>query len=273
MKEILSKLFGKIKENKTPAIIAAILTVVLVVAAVGAAYSTQHHDTPADNPSSSELVSSEPVSEDANLKEESQIVESDETEAGEDSAGKLDEAIKEEPQASDTEDTDASKPSSNPSVKPTTNKKPTTSKKPTSSTASKPSTSSGSSSSTKKDYFDASELTGTQADVGKVVGYDSIFSESITVVSVVETTTADGRKCVETTYSNCTATTVVECEYCHKFPCPNGGGKGCLKYNAEEDAAVTCQTCSRPIGNGYDGTCEQTIDWSHGGKISCNHYD
>lgn len=141
------------------------------------------------------------------------------------------------------------------------------------SSSSQPSSSSGSSSSAKKDYFDVSGLTGTQADVGKVVGYSSMLAKDIVVVSVVERTTSDGRKVIQTNLSDGTVTKVVECEYCHKFPCPTGGGKRCPKYDPLKDATVTCQICGRPRGDGYNGTCEQLIDWANGGKVSCNHYD
>lgn len=159
----------------------------------------------------------------------------------------------------------SSKPSSKPATQ-TSSKASTTSSKPstTTNTSSKPSG--------KKDWIDYSLLTGTQADVGKVVGYTTLLGKDITVVSVVEKTRNDGLKEIETTYSFGSATSIVECEYCHGFPCPNGGGEKCSEYNAKEDASVTCQTCGKPRGNGYNGTCKNLIDWSTG-TISCNYYD
>lgn len=268
MKKFLSKLFEKIKENKTSAIIAAILTVVLVATVVCATYLPQHPETPSDAPSSSEVVSSEDSSEDVtldeeiSLEEESQLVESEETSMSEDSLEEPDEVFKEESQVSDTEDTIASKPTSSSSPEPTTNKIPTSS-----------SSSSGSAGTANKDYFDKTNLTGTQADVGKVVGYSSMLGEDIVVVSVTETTTGDGRRVLETVYSDMRSTSIVECKYCHKFPCPEGGGTDCPAYNTQKDATVTCQTCGRPRGNGYNGTCKNLIDWANGGTVSCNHYD
>lgn len=125
----------------------------------------------------------------------------------------------------------------------------------------------------KKDWFDNSILTGSQADVGKVVGYTSLLKQDIIVTSVVEGVSTAGLKFIETTYSNGTVSAVVECKYCHNFPCLNGGGINCPQYNAQNDAAVTCQICGRPIGNGYNGTCQNLTDWANGGTISCNHYD
>ena len=140
-------------------------------------------------------------------------------------------------------------------------------------TESQPTATTNSSTTEKKDWFDESLLTYTQADVGKVVGYSSLINQDITIVSVIEGTTADGRKCIETTYSFGPITSIVECQYCHKFPCPDGGGKDCSKYNVKEDATVTCPRCGKPRGDGYNGTCHGLIDWENGGKASCNYYD
>ena len=130
------------------------------------------------------------------------------------------------------------------------------------------------SASTKKDYFDISSLTGTQADVGKVVGYSSAFAADITVISVVEETTADGRKAIKTRYSDGTGTIIIECEYCHEFPCPEDGRLNCPKYDPQKDGIVTCQQCGRPNGNGYYGTCHGIVNWNDPSKpfLSCNHY-
>ena len=127
--------------------------------------------------------------------------------------------------------------------------------------------------STQQDWFDNSELTGTQADVGKVVGYSSLIKQDITVVSVEERTTSDGRKVIQTNYSFGSSTVVVECEYCHEFPCPDGGGKNCSQYDVLKDGTVYCSRCGKLKGDGYNGTCEGLIDWANGGSISCNYYD
>lgn len=128
-------------------------------------------------------------------------------------------------------------------------------------------------STTKKDYRDISGLTGTQQDVGKVVGYSTLFAKDIIVTSVREEINSDGLKVVVTTFSDGIATCVVQCKYCRQFPCPNGGGEKCPKYDIKLDYAKTCKYCGRPIGNGYNGTCHGLIDWQNGGKHSCNHYD
>ena len=125
----------------------------------------------------------------------------------------------------------------------------------------------------KKDFFDISGLTGTQADVGKVVGYSTAFAADITVTSVTESVTVDGLKTIKTRYSNGTGSVVTECRYCHEFPCPDGGGTSCSQYNVQNDSTVTCQQCGKPKGDGHNGTCYRLIDWNNGGKIICNHYD
>ncbi len=93
------------------------------------------------------------------------------------------------------------------------------------------------------------------------------------MVDVREGTTVTGLKYIDTIYSYGRGTSIVECKYCHKMPCPNGGDEDCPEYDTEEDATVTCQTCGKPRGNGYNGTCKNLIDWANGGKISCNYYD
>lgn len=125
----------------------------------------------------------------------------------------------------------------------------------------------------KKDYLDTSKLTGTQEDVGKVVGYDSLFNEEVTVVRVTEGVNNRGLKYVETTFSDGSSSCVVECEHCHRFPCPDGGGEACSRYDVKLDATKTCQQCGRPKGDGHNGTCHRTIDWDNGGKVICHHYD
>lgn len=125
----------------------------------------------------------------------------------------------------------------------------------------------------KESYMDTSGLTGTQADVGKVVGYNSFLQADVTVTSVVESTTADGLKIVDIYFSDGTANGITECEYCHSFPCPYGGGSSCPSYDVSKDYSVTCPQCSRPIGDGYGGTCYTEIDWDNGGALICNHFD
>ena len=156
----------------------------------------------------------------------------------------------------------------------TTTTKPTTTTKAAEKTNAKPTTTTKKdSASSKKDYLDTSGLTGTQADVGKVVGWSSVLNKNITVVSVTEGVNGRGCKYIETSYSDGTATAIVECKYCHQMPCPQGGGIQCSKYNVKDDGQITCQQCGRPYGDGYNGTCYGTIDWENGGKAICHHYD
>ena len=145
----------------------------------------------------------------------------------------------------------------------------TTASKPTKTTATKVTkTTAG-----KKDYLDTSKLTFTQEDVGKVVGYSSLFDEEITVVEVNEDTDLDGLKYIETVLSDYTTIVVIECKYCHEMPCPDGGKESCSQYDVKKDSRVTCQDCGRPKGDGYNGTCLGTIDWENGGVGICHHYD
>lgn len=125
----------------------------------------------------------------------------------------------------------------------------------------------------KKDYLDISKLTGTQEDVGKVVGYSIGFKADITVVSVEERANADGRKSIVFVLSNGTAHSIAECRYCHEMPCPDGGDEHCSQYDLKKDSRITCQNCGRPYGDGYNGTCDSTIDWDNGGITICHHYD
>lgn len=133
------------------------------------------------------------------------------------------------------------------------------------------------------EYFDRSMLTFTPEDIGKVVGYSPMFEKDIIVFEVDETPTVDGRRCVRLILgyrgdeSGCYSPSgfcTVECKYCHEFPCPNGGKTSCSNYDPLKDAAVTCQTCGRPTGNGYYGTCHRIVNWNDPTKpfISCNHY-
>ncbi len=166
--------------------------------------------------------------------------------------------------------TTSSRPSDNTSSNSssqTSSEAPTTSSIPSESSNSRP-----------ESWLDISGLTYTQADVGKVVGYTSVFGEDITVVSVEEGTTADGRKFIEVNFSFHTSShgssvVKIECEYCHEFPCPNGGDEDCPEYDPLKDGSVTCQQCGRPYGDGYNGTCHSKIDWEHGGFTFCNHLD
>ena len=131
------------------------------------------------------------------------------------------------------------------------------------------------------EYLDKSDLTFTQADVGKIVGYSPGMERDIIVCSVDETPTADGRRAVclllgyrgieDFNYSP-SGFSIVECEYCHEFPCPEDGDKNCPKYDPLIDASVTCQDCGLPLGNGYYGTCDAHIDWENGAATICNHY-
>lgn len=130
------------------------------------------------------------------------------------------------------------------------------------------------------EYYDKSKLTFTQADVGKVVGYSPTFNRDIIVIRVDEKPTADGRRAVciilghrglEGGWSP-SGFCMVECEYCHEFPCPDGGDEACSEYDVKLDGRITCQRCGLPQGNGYYGTCRGLIDWDNGGIISCNHY-
>lgn len=125
----------------------------------------------------------------------------------------------------------------------------------------------------KQSYLDTSKLTYTQEDVGKVVGYSRTLGKDITVVSVTEGINGSGLKYIETFFSDGTVSCVVECMYCHEFPCPDGGGEACSEYDVKLDGTKTCQQCGRPWGDGYNGTCDGIIDWDNGGKIICNHYD
>ena len=131
------------------------------------------------------------------------------------------------------------------------------------------------------EYYDKSQLTFTQADVGKVVGYSPMFNRDIIVVRVEEKYKADGRRgvCIflgyrgiEGGYWSPSGFCIVECKYCHEFPCPNGGKEQCPQYDVKLDATRTCQQCGLPKGNGYYGTCHGLIDWGNGGTVSCNHY-
>lgn len=124
-----------------------------------------------------------------------------------------------------------------------------------------------------KSYLDLSKLTGTQEDVGKVVGYNSLFKKEVTVVSVTEGVDNSGLKYIETVFSDGTGSCVIECEHCHEFPCPNGGGEACSEYDVKLDATKTCQQCGLPKGDGHNGTCFGTIDWDNGGVKICHHYD
>ena len=125
----------------------------------------------------------------------------------------------------------------------------------------------------KKDYLDTSKLTGTQEDVGKVVGYSSLFDKEVTVVEVTECVTLDGLKYIETYLSDYTSIVVMECKYCHEMPCPDGGNELCSQYDVQFDSTKTCQHCGLPTGDGYNGTCYGTIDWDNGGMRICHHYD
>lgn len=124
----------------------------------------------------------------------------------------------------------------------------------------------------KQSYLDTSKLTYTQEDVGKVVGYSRTLGKDITVVKVKEDVNSSGLKRIKTYFSDGTGSCIVECEYCHEFPCPDGGGEACSKYDVKLDGAKTCQDCGLPKGDGHNGTCRGIIDWDTG-KISCNHYD
>ena len=152
-------------------------------------------------------------------------------------------------------------------------KKVTTTKKPTTTTKKTTTTTKKTTATTKKDVVDTSKLTGTQEDVGKVVGYSSVFKKEITVVSVVEKVNGVGLRGIETMYSDGTVTCVVECEHCHQMPCPDGGEEKCSKYSVKNDATKTCLQCGLPKGDGHNGTCYRTTDWDNGGKIICHHYD
>ena len=106
-----------------------------------------------------------------------------------------------------------------------------------------------------------------------VVGYDSTFEEEVVVEKVKEGVNGTGQKFIRVVLSNGETASIVECEFCHKMPCPNGGDNKCSAYNTKEDATVTCQQCYKPKGDGHNGTCYRTIDWNNGGKITCHHYD
>lgn len=272
MKKIISNIIHNITGFVTTHTVVAIL-IAVTVAATAVAVPIGAHYVNSDKPQSvgeidSSIVSSnedqtfidETTSSDTSSAVDEDIV-SREATASENNSS---EAVSQENTSSES---DSSKPSQSKPTGHTSSKNNTSSKAQNTSSQNKPKPSG------KKDYLDTSSLTGTQADKGKVVGYTSLLAQDIKVVSVVERTTADGRKVVETNYSFGPSTTVVECEYCHKFPCPDGGGKDCSEYNTKEDATVTCQTCGKPRGNGYKGTCKNLIDWANGGKISCNYYD
>lgn len=127
----------------------------------------------------------------------------------------------------------------------------------------------------KESWLDTSGLTFTEADVGKIVGYDSSLNKDI-VITRIEQGTRNGLQYIILYPSNGIVSnefTKVECTYCHSFPCPKGGGENCPQYNIKEDPSETCQRCGRPCGDGYNGTCDGQIDWDNGGKVTCNHYD
>lgn len=99
-------------------------------------------------------------------------------------------------------------------------------------------------------------------------------STAKTIVDRVEGYNGLGLKYSYVIYSDGTASDrVVECEHCHQMPCPDGGGTNCSAYTAEKDSDITCQQCGKPYGDGHNGTCYGTIDWSNGGKVTCHHYD
>lgn len=125
----------------------------------------------------------------------------------------------------------------------------------------------------KQSYLDTSKLTYTQEDVGKVVGYSRTLGKDITVVKVKEGVNSSGLKYIKTYFSDSTGSCIVECKYCHEFPCPAGGGEACSEYDVKLDGTKTCQQCGLPKGDGHNGTCHRIIDWDNGGKIICNHYD
>ena len=216
---------------------------------------------PGEPASSSVPISSTTVTSSAISSEASEDVSSKPSEEKEEVLSKKD--------TSGKKPSSSSKPSNNTSKKPSGS---TSSKKPSSSTNSKKPSSS---TTIQKDYIDTSKLTYTQKDVGKVVGYSYTLGKDITVEIVDESTLADGRKCIYIVYSDGTGTSKVECQYCHKFPCPNGGGKKCTKYDIKLDGQITCQQCGRPNGDGYNGTCYGTINWNDPTKpfLNCHHYD
>lgn len=125
----------------------------------------------------------------------------------------------------------------------------------------------------------ASKLTGTQADIGKVVGWSSAIDAEITVVSVMEgynvkgckytvTEFSDGASVkkgldnyehiyledgyivyeyIEIAFSDGTSLRRSECIYCHEMPCPYGGGEKCLRYSELTDHLVYCRNCGHRI--------------------------
>ena len=125
----------------------------------------------------------------------------------------------------------------------------------------------------------ASKLTGTQADIGKVVGWSSAIDAEITVVSVMEgynvkgckytvTEFSDGAsfekgldnyehiyledgyivyEYIEIAFSDGTSLRRSECIYCHEMPCPYGGGEKCLRYSELTDHLVYCRNCGHRI--------------------------
>ncbi|MBQ3133222.1 MAG: hypothetical protein IJC17_02965 [Clostridia bacterium] len=127
-----------------------------------------------------------------------------------------------------------------------------------------------------KSWLDPSKLTFTQADVGKVVGWDFPTKSDVTVVKVEEEYDELGLKSVRAILStHCCPSGfgIARCNYCLKIPCPNGGKESCPKYDIKKDGSKTCQQCGRLYGDGYNNTCYGEIDWANGGKLICNHYD
>ena len=106
----------------------------------------------------------------------------------------------------------------------------------------------------------------------KVGTKDPLTGKTITVVETYEKTSSDGRKVIVTVYSDGTTSKIVECEYCHEFPCPNGGKENCTKYDISKDYSKTCSECGRLFGDGYNETCLAEYDWNTG-EYTCHHYD
>lgn len=122
-------------------------------------------------------------------------------------------------------------------------------------------------------------LTGTKADIGKVVGQSSAVNAEITVVDVIEgyniggyeytvTEFSDGvsiekglkdykhiyledgyivYEYIEIAFSDGTSLHRSECFYCHEMPCPYGGGEKCLQYSELTDYLVYCRNCGHRI--------------------------
>lgn len=91
--------------------------------------------------------------------------------------------------------------------------------------------------------MDLSNMTYSDADIGKTIGKNHETGEVFTVQSVEHTCNWYGDPMMIVYFTSGNELRLFQCTHCGNYPCPDGGEKRCSNYSEKTDPDIYCQDC------------------------------